>query len=360
MVADPVAHLHPDADDGAVNGSTGAGGMPPSLEMVIADRIGRRARRRVGVVVGVSIADEEAVVGFGATHRGGSLPDERTSFQIGSVTKVFTALLLADAVDRGEVAFDQPLTSLFPEAASHPAGRPIQLADLASHTGGLPRLPPGFTRLARRSRHDPYALFMVEHLERALSVPPKRPPGGRPRYSSFGTGTLSEALARATATPYPRLVHDRIVEPLGLEDTRVEPDGSESQVAVGHTRRGRTRTDWHLPALAGAGALRSSVRDLLVFLGAHMDPESTPLEVAVRSVLEERARIGKPLAVGLGWHILDRKGGARWWWHNGGTGGFRSFVGFDPAAGRAVAVLANDTRSVDRIGQLILESPKIP
>jgi serine-type D-Ala-D-Ala carboxypeptidase/endopeptidase len=271
---------------------------------------------------------------------------------------VFTALLLADAVDRGEVALDQPLTSLFPGAASHPGGRPIQLADLASHTAGLPRLPPGLARMAWRSRHDPYAHFTVDHLQSALAVPPKRPPGGRPRYSNFGAGVLGEALARATGRPYPQLVHERIVEPLGLEDTRVEPDGSEDRLAVGHTRRGRATGDWHLPALAGAGALRSSVRDLLVFLRAHLDPRSTPLEAAVQLVLEERARISRPLAVGLGWHILDRQGGGRWWWHNGGTGGFRSFVGFDPASGRAVAVLANDTRSVDRMGQLMVEPPK--
>jgi serine-type D-Ala-D-Ala carboxypeptidase/endopeptidase len=147
------------------------------------------------------------------------------------------------------------------------------------------------------------------------------------------------------------------VVPLGLRDTSTEVAGSGTNVAVGHTRRGQVTPDWHLPALAGAGALRSSVRDLLVLLRAHLDPPSTPLEPAVRLVVEPRARISRPLAVGLGWHILDRKGGARWWWHNGGTGGFRSFVGFDPAARRGVAVLANDPRSVDRIGQLLLEPP---
>lgn len=116
----------------------------------------------------------------------------------------------------------------------------------------------------------------------------------------------------------------------------------------------RETGDWHLPALAGAGALRSSVGDLLTLLHAHVVPDSTPLEAAVRAVLEVRARISGPLAVGLGWHLVERRDGARWWWHNGGTGGFRSYVAFDPSARRGVAVLANDTRSVDRIGQLLL------
>lgn len=269
---------------------------------------------------------------------------------------MFTALLLADAVHRGEVTYDQPLTTVFPDATAHPAGRPIQLADLASHTSGLPRLPPGLATLARESRDDPYARFTVEHLETALAVAPKHAPGGKPRYSNFGAGVLGEALARMTGRPYEVLVQERIAAPLGLVDTRTEPDGSERAVAAGHTRRGREVVDWHLPALAGAGALRSSVADLLRLLEAHLSPQGSPLEPAIRDVLTPRAKLNRSLGIGLGWHIVHRRGGMASWWHNGGTGGFRSFVGFDPAARRGVVVLANDTRSVDRIGHRILEA----
>jgi len=321
------------------------------------EQVERRARRHVGAAIGVATDATTQVAGFGVAGPNGGTPDEATSFQIGSVTKVVTALLLADAVMRGEVALDQPLTSAFPSAAPHPSSRPIRLVDLATHTSGLPRLPPGLLRQARRQRQDPYASFTPEQLEQALVQPPKRPPGGKPRYSNYGAGVLGEALARLTGDGYAQLVHDRIVVPLGLQDTTVEVDNLEGNVAVGHTRRGRVTPDWHLPALAGAGALRASIRDLLVLLRAHLDPPSTPLEPATRLVMVPRAQISRPLFVGLGWHILDRKGGVRWWWHNGGTGGFRSFVGFDPAARRAVAVLANDPRSVDRIGHVLLEPP---
>lgn len=323
----------------------------------VREQLEPRARRHVGAAIGVTEDGSTQVAGFGVTGPTGATPDEATSFQIGSVTKVVTALLLADAVDRGEVALDEALTSAFPDAASHRSGQPIRLVDLATHTSGLPRLPPGLFSQALRQRHDPYASFTVEQLEQALTQPPKRPPGGRPRYSNYGAGVLGEALARIAGAPYAQLVHDRIVVPLGLRDTSIEVPGNATNVAVGHTRRGRRTPDWRLPALAGAGALRSSVRDLLVLLRAHLDPASTPLEPAVRLVTQPRARITRSLEVGLGWHILDRKGGARRWWHNGGTGGFRSFVGFDPAARRAVAVLANDPRSVDPLGELLLERP---
>jgi serine-type D-Ala-D-Ala carboxypeptidase/endopeptidase len=321
------------------------------------DRVARRAGRHVGVAIGLIDGDGTAFTGFGMSRPSGATPEASTSFQIGSVTKVITALLLADAVVRGEVALEQPLASAFPDTATHPSGPPIRLVDLATHTSGLPRLPPGLVRQSRGQRDDPYASFTIERLEQALAQPPKRPPGGKPRYSNYGAGALGEALAGLTGHPYAELVQERIVVPFELQNTAVEADAGGGHVAVGHTRRGRVTGDWHLAALAGAGALRSSVADLLVLLRAHLDPDATPLGPAIRLAMEPRARISRPLAVGLGWHILDRKGGARWWWHNGGTGGFCSFVGLDPAIGRAVAVLANDTRSVDRIGQLLLEAP---
>jgi len=333
---------------------SGVDGRSP-FETVVVQRIGRQAARHVGAGVGYIDGSDECSVGFGSTSgTADATPDASTSFQIGSVTKVFTALLLADAVRRDEVSLDQPLASLFPEAASHRRGRPIQLADLATHTSGLPRLPGGLSRLARDTPDDPYAGFTVEHLEQALALPPKRPPGGKPRYSNFGVGALGEALARAAGMSYLDLVQTRIGAPLGLRDTGIAADDRSSNVAVGHTRRGRPTVDWQLPALAGAGALRSSVRDLLVLLRAHLDPDRTPIGELVRTVLEERARINRSMGVGLGWHYIDRRRGGRWWWHNGGTGGFRSFVGFDPALQRAVAVLANDTRSTDRLGKRLL------
>ncbi len=329
----------------------------PSVDLapLLREAASRPARRFVGLALGALADGGEATVGFGRIGPDGPAPGARTSFQIGSVTKLFTALLLADAVHRGEVALDQPLDTLIP-AAAHPDGRPIALVDLATHTSGLPRLPRGLIRQALRHRDDPYVAFTTDQLVEALSIQPRRPPGGRSRYSNLGAGVLGEALARATGLPYGELVHQRVVSPLGLRDTRVEPDGSEASVAVGHTRRGKPVGDWHLPALAGAGALRSSAADLLRFLRAHLDPDSTPLAVPVREVLEPRARISRPLAIGLGWHILDRPSGSRWWWHNGGTGGFMSFVGIDPARGAGVVVLANSARSPDRIGHVLLDA----
>jgi serine-type D-Ala-D-Ala carboxypeptidase/endopeptidase len=332
----------------------GAAGRPGQLEEWLREQLTPYARRYVGLVAGARIGDETATLGFGWNGQGDATPDQHTSFQIGSVTKVFTALLLADAVARGEVALEQPLVSLIPETASHPKGRQITLLDLATHGSGLPRLPPGLWRQALRDRADPYAAFTTDDLVAALARPPKRPPTERARYTNFGAGALGEALSRAAGVPYEELARARITGPLGMPDTAVTAPPGTGNVAVGHTRRGSPTVDWHLPALAGAGALRSNVADLLTFLAAHLQPATSPLAEPLAAVLEPRRPVGRHLRIALGWLVLEEPDRPPVWWHNGGTGGFFSFVGMDPARDTAVVVVANSARSVDRVGMTLL------
>lgn len=294
-------------------------------------------------------------MGVGRTGPGGAPPGRATSFQIGSVTKVFTSLLLADAVQRGDVELDQRLDSIFPGTATHPDGRPITLVDLATHSSGLPRLPPGLWRRALRKRKDPYSELTREQVIEALRRPPERPAGRRYVYSNYGAGVLGEAIARACERSYAELLSSRITEPLGLNDTTVNAQPRAIDIAQGHSRRGKPVPDWHLPALEGAGALRSTTSDLLVFLRAHLHPAHSALENPIRTVLERRRRVRGPLYVALGWHVLEHQDDSAWWWHNGGTGGFFSFVAFDPSTATAVAVLSNSARSVDRLGMAIME-----
>jgi D-alanyl-D-alanine-carboxypeptidase/D-alanyl-D-alanine-endopeptidase len=236
-------------------------------------------------------------------------------------------------------------------------GRPITLLDLASHTSGLPRLPKGLLRLSLRQRSNPYAGFTAAHLERAIAeTAPRRPPGKKIAYSNYGFGLLGHALARRAGTTYEQLVRERIGEPLGLENTSIAVSpAARGRFADGHDRRGRPVPHWHLPALAGAGALRSTLADLLRILELHLREPDSRLAVAARSTHKERAQRGG-LVQCLGWVSLPLRGSShRMLWHNGGTGGFRSFVGFVPAAGAGVVVLTNCSRSVDAIGFRVLE-----
>src|SRR6478735_2282732 len=145
----------------------------------------------------------------------------RTPFPIGSITKVFTTLVLADAAANGVVSLDTPLAAILPETP--PVGPyPITLRHLASHTSGLPRLPKGLRHQALRNRADPYRNFSTADLLAALEAARPHPaPGQRVRYSNFGMALLGEALSRQSGIPYHRLVLERVAGPLGLRDTSV-------------------------------------------------------------------------------------------------------------------------------------------
>ncbi len=244
------------------------------VENRIEQALTKHARKHVGVAVGVRHEGETFVVGRGrvADDRP-SPPDERTMFEIGSITKVFTATVLADMAREGLVGLDDPVQHHLPDGVEMPVrGRPITLADLASQTSGLPRLPKGLLWLALREGSNPYANFTVEHLHAAVpATKPRRAPGGKIRYSNYGSGLLGHVLALRAGKSYYDLVSERVLRPLGMTDTHIAiPDDKLERFAQGHNRRGRPVPNWDLPALAGAGALRSTVADLLSFLGAQL------------------------------------------------------------------------------------------
>jgi D-alanyl-D-alanine-carboxypeptidase/D-alanyl-D-alanine-endopeptidase len=331
----------------------------PEVEPLVADLLVRHAGRHVGVVVGVLRDGQIWVMGSGTAGPGGpSPPAANTIFEIGSVTKVFTATLLAAMVEDGLLGLDDPLQRYLPAGVDLPVrGRPITLADLATHTAGLPRLPHGFVLRSLRHRRNPYAWLTVDDLYAGLpSTRLRREPGGRPRYSNLGYGLLGHVLAVRAGRSYEQLVEERICHPLELEDTRVSvPAAARGRFAQGHDRRGRPVPHWDLAALAGAGALRSTVADLLAFLRLQLGEGEPALARAAALTHAPRAR-HRGVAVGLGWTRLPLLGtDDELLFHNGGTGGFRSFAGFAPAAGTAVVVLSNSARSVDALGFRILE-----
>jgi serine-type D-Ala-D-Ala carboxypeptidase/endopeptidase len=257
--------------------------------------------------------------------------------EIGSVTKVFTALLLADMADRGEVGLDDPIARHLPPAVAQacPAATRITVRHLATHTSGLPRLPRNLLLMALRHPGDPYAGYTTEHLYRALRRAGHRAPAPY-RYSNYGFGLLGHLLSQAAGRPYGALLAERVTGPLGLAETGTGvPDGHTA--ATGH-RRGRPAPRWHLGALAGAGALNSTAADLARFLSTNLHPENTPLQAAIETI----QRPAGNQQTGLGWHISSPAGG-QVLWHNGATGGFTAMLAVDREAGCAVGAVATSS-----------------
>src|SRR5580692_10593664 len=327
------------------------------IREILVKRIDQQ-KQAVGIVVGVVEPDGRRVVAYGNLVDGDTRTlDGDTIFEIGSVTKVFTSLLLADMVNRKEVALDDPAAKYLPENVKMPerSGKPITLLDLSTHSSGLPRIP---SNLKLKGPGNPYADYSADDLYQFLSgYTLARDPGSEVEYSNLGGGLLGHLLAYRAGTDYESLIGTRITRPLSMPDTGITLSSSMKQrMATGHNSTLAPVANWDLPTLAGAGALRSSANDMLTFLEAFLGYRETPLAPAMKAMLEVRRPAGQT-EIGLGWLIYSTDG-REIAWHNGGTGGFRSFAGYDPKEGNGVVIISN-AGGVDDIGFHLL-NPRLP
>jgi D-alanyl-D-alanine-carboxypeptidase/D-alanyl-D-alanine-endopeptidase len=244
----------------------------------------------------------------------------RAVFEIGSVTKVCTGLLLAELVADGTVRLDDPAARYLDGADG-----PVTLLQLATHTSGLPRLPPGLRRQALLHLSDPYARYRTGQLERAARKSLSTAAGGTYLYSNYGYGLLGYLLGQAAGEPYETLIASRITTPLGLKST-----GFDGQPVQG-TRRGNPVPPWDFGVLSACGGLRSTAADMAAFLRAWMEPAKV-----FSLALEPRADIGPGMRIGLAWHHTGDV-----IWHNGATGGFSSMIAFNPARRTGIVALTN-------------------
>jgi D-alanyl-D-alanine-carboxypeptidase/D-alanyl-D-alanine-endopeptidase len=342
--------------------SAGTGVVPDAeIRRILVERVDTH-RQAVGIVVGVIEPSGRRIVTYGRAAQGDSRPlDGDTVFEIGSITKVFTSLLLADAVARGEVALTDPIAKYLPQGAVVPErARAITLQDLATHTSGLPRIP---DNMPMKDGSNPYADYTIEHLYQFLStyrLP--RDVGASYEYSNLGAGLLGHLLTRRTGMDYETLVKARIAGPLGMASTGITLSPAlQARLASGHDQSLQRTKNWDLPSLAGAGALRSTTNDMLTFLAAVMGYSDSPLRPAMTAMLQTRRPTGGPgTDVALAWHVTAANGGT-YVWHNGGTGGYRTFMAFNPNARTGVVVLANASSPAgpDDIGRHLLD-PKAP
>jgi D-alanyl-D-alanine-carboxypeptidase/D-alanyl-D-alanine-endopeptidase len=313
-----------------------------------------------GIVVGVLQDGHRHFYAYGTAGPGRAPLDEHTIFEIGSISKTFSGVLLADAVVRGEARIDEPVAALLPSGMVVPSrhGREITLEELATHTSGLPRLPDNMTPA---SPQDPYADYDARHLYAFLSVYKlPRDPGQSVEYSNLGGGLLGYALTlRARAPDWGTLVAQRIAAPLGMHETYVSvPADARARLSIGNDAALDSVPAWHFDVLAGAGALRSTASDMLTWLEAQLDTVNGPLARAVAMARIPRTPENASARIALGWIV----GGSTThpiWWHNGGTGGFRSFAAFDPQRHAAIIVLSNSSQTVDDIGAHLF-NPAVP
>jgi CubicO group peptidase (beta-lactamase class C family) len=315
-----------------------------------------------GIILGMIEADGSTrIVQAGSAGPGTRPLGPQTVFEIGSINKTFTAAVLADMVAKGEVALEDPVQKYMPEGVRVPSrnGRQITLLDLTTHRSALPRLA---SNMAPADPTNPYSDYTVEQLYAFLnSHELRRDIGAEYEYSNLAVGLLGHALGRAAGTNIQTLIQRRILEPLGMRMTSSGRDGAVAEwLAKGHNEAGEVVPYWDLTdAVAGAGGLRSSMEDMLVYLRAQLGPADTDLERAMRQTHQLRHRFSDRMAMGLGWSLLTEEGRTLIS-HGGGTAGFRTMIGFDPEKQVGFVMLTNSGGFEDDIGaDFLLRGPPL-
>ena len=326
-----------------------AGPLPERVEKAVQERIAAGTYQTL--VFGVVDGDNSEVVAFGKLDDG-KPPDGDTVYEIGSITKTFTATLLAQAVLSGRLTLDAPVAQLLPDFKIPSRGSmEITLEELGTQHSGLPRMP---TNFAPKDPADPYADYDAAKLKAFLAeyqLP--RDPDAAYEYSNLGLGLLGYALTQSEHTTYGAAVDEKILKPLGMTMSgTVFSDAMRAHLAPGHDISGAAAKNWDIDALAGAGAIRSTANDMLRYLKANMGVDQSPLTAAMKLAQQPRRDMTKTMRIGLAW-MTTNKGII---WHNGETGGYRSFLGFTADGRHGVVILANTAVDADDLGFATLDA----
>jgi serine-type D-Ala-D-Ala carboxypeptidase/endopeptidase len=332
-----------------------AGPLPERVKKAAQERIAADTYQTL--VFGLVDGDNTEIVTFGKLDNGNA-PDGDTVFEIGSITKSFTATLLAQAVLSGKVMLDAPVAQLLPDfKIPSRAGKEITLEQLGTQHSALPRLP---SNMQPKDPADPYADYDTAKLKAFLAdYQLLRDPGADYEYSNLGFGLLGYALAQVEHTTYGAMTDEQILKPLGMTMSgTVLSDTMRAHLAPGHDNTGSAMKNWDFDALAGAGAIRSTANDMLRYLKANMGIDQSPLTDAMKLAQQPRSDMTKTIRIGLAW-MTTRRGII---WHNGETGGYHSFLGFTADGRHGVVILSNTAANFDDLGfaTLVASAPLAP
>jgi serine-type D-Ala-D-Ala carboxypeptidase/endopeptidase len=327
------------------------------IRSILQDRIDR-AKKGVGMVVGIVDRHGMRVISYGkASQNDNRLVNGDSVFEIGSITKVFTAVLLADMVERGEVNLNDPISKYLPKSVRTPThnGEQITLLHLATHTSGLPNLPDNLTP---KDNNNPFADYTIEQMYAFLSSYTLRQDiGTEEQYSNYGFGLLGHILALRTRTDYGTLIRTRVCQPLGMDSTGIErTSGMQSRLVMGHNCSCSPVANIDMPTLAGAGALYSTANDLLKFLAANLGLSNSPLQTAMQTTQQPQHDAHQHDLGQLAWRALEANDEVLLY-RGGATVGFKACIGMDKKGRKGVVILSNTKNEIiDDFGQHLLNS----
>jgi CubicO group peptidase (beta-lactamase class C family) len=333
---------------------------------LLPDRVAKAAQKRIDagvyrtLVFAVVDGNKSEIVTFGQLPNG-KAPDGDTVYEIGSITKTFTATLLADAVLSGHVTLETPLAQLLPDFKIPTRGdKEITLVDIATQHSGLPRMPGNLPPDEESLPRGNYDVSKLKAFLASYVLP--RDPGAAYEYSNLGYGLLALALGRSAHTDYGNLLEHKIFIPLGKKlSGSALTNNMRVHLAPGYGEDGKPAKSWDMNEFDGAGAIRSTAADMLLYMKANMGPASSPLVRAMKFAQVPRSDMDASNRIGLAWMKLSTDQG-EFLWHNGGTFGYASFLCFSADGRHGVVVLANTFADVDDLGfaTLLTAAPLAP
>lgn len=309
----------------------------------------------VGLCIGVIKNGKVYTYGYGETVKGtGKIPNADSFFELGSITKTFTAILLAYYVETGKVKINDPIIKYLPDSvAANPELQNITLLNLVNHTSGLERMPDNLIANASdpQNPYKDYNLQMLYAYLKTCKLQSK--PGEQYAYSNLGVGLLGSILEAVSQMPFNEMVREVICKPLGMfsTDQYLNPLLSPRFVQV-YNEHGDPTPAWDFDVLAACGALRSTLNDMLIYAKANLHPGTDPLSKAIQ--MTHHITFNKDVKVAFAWHIITVNG-VNYIFHNGGTDGSSAFLAFNRQKNIAVVVLSNAIESTDPVGAGILK-----
>lgn len=319
------------------------------LEKVLKHKV-ETEKLSVGIAVAIIENGQVSFINVGVANKETAQEiDQNTLFEIGSVSKVMTSTALATFVDEGTLKLSDPVQNYLPKSVKLPMknDKAITFESLASHRSGLPRLPSNMQFSNPLNPYVDYTTEMMYEFLNQYTLP--REVGESPEYSNLAVGLLGHTLAKIDDMNYEQMLMQRVLKPLKMKDTFVDvPKSALTRRSKGHNGNLETTDYWQLPAMAGAGAVVSDATDMALYLKANM--QQNKLASAIKLTHQPTAEFGNSLTkVGLGWIIQGTADGDVYM-HNGQTGGFASFIGFNPTSHKGIVILSNTSILMDEVG----------
>jgi len=322
-------------------------------------------KKNMSMAVGVYDVNSETprMFFFGKVSKeDSSKPNEYTVYEIGSITKTFTTTMLVMLERDGKLKINDPVQNYLPAGVTihnFSSTAPVKLLHLATQTSGLPRLPTNLFTDTKTDQRNPYKNYTEEDLFTFVNnYIPEYEPGQKYLYSNTGMGLLGDLMVHASGKSYEELLHNYLVDSLGMTMTSTKLTADmQKNLAKPYNEKGEPTLNWDFDAITGAGAIKSNMSDMIKYLAFQMGKtEKLEFKEGLRLMQTRRFETDvQNTAIGMGWHISETMWDRTVIWHNGGTGGYASFVGFIPETNSGVVVLSNQANSVDGVAIEILK-----